>query len=76
MYRLDGVDEEVKSYFAPVAKLVLASRDPQEAMVVSGSLLAPRRHPWPLPAPTHTLAAWVVLQRCRRPPLADRTRWH
>jgi hypothetical protein len=34
MYRLDGVDEEVKSYFAPVAKLVLSSRDPQEAMVV------------------------------------------
>lgn len=34
MYRLDGVDAEVKSYFAPVAKLVLASRDPQEAMEV------------------------------------------
>ncbi|KAL4420664.1 hypothetical protein ABPG75_010320 [Micractinium tetrahymenae] len=32
MYRLDGVDAEVKSYFAPVAKMVLSSRDPQEAM--------------------------------------------
>ena len=35
MYRLDGVDAEVRSYFEPVAKLVLSSRDPQEAMMVS-----------------------------------------
>ena len=36
MYRLDGVDPEVRSYFSPVAKMVLASRNPQEAMEVSG----------------------------------------
>jgi hypothetical protein len=40
MYRLDGVDEEVKSYFAPVAKLVLSSRDPQEAMVAALAALS------------------------------------
>lgn len=34
MYRLDGVDDEVRSYFAPVAKMVLSSRDPQEALEV------------------------------------------
>lgn len=29
MSRLDGVDPEVRDFFAPVARLVLASRDPQ-----------------------------------------------
>lgn len=32
MYRLDGVDAEVKSYFAPVASLLLSQRDPHEAL--------------------------------------------
>ena len=32
MYRLDGVDEEVRAIFAPVARTVLASSDPQEAL--------------------------------------------
>jgi ATP-dependent RNA helicase DDX21 len=32
MYRLDGVDDEVREYFAPVAKTVLASKDPQAAL--------------------------------------------
>lgn len=34
MYRLDGVDSEVRSFFAPVAKMLLAERDPQEALEV------------------------------------------
>ncbi|KAI7840607.1 hypothetical protein COHA_005757 [Chlorella ohadii] len=32
MYRLDGVEPEVKSYFGPVARLLLSQRDPQEAL--------------------------------------------
>ncbi|EFN52705.1 hypothetical protein CHLNCDRAFT_36787, partial [Chlorella variabilis] len=32
MYRLDGVDAEVRKYFTPVAKMLLSSRDPQEAL--------------------------------------------
>ncbi|GAB4820300.1 hypothetical protein N2152v2_007346 [Parachlorella kessleri] len=32
MNRLDGVDPEVKSYFSNVAKLILDSRNPQDAM--------------------------------------------
>lgn len=32
MYRLDGVDDEVRAYFAPVARTVLSSKDPQEAL--------------------------------------------
>lgn len=40
MYRLDKVDEEVRSYFSPVAKLVLASRDPQEALEVALAALS------------------------------------
>ncbi|PRW21064.1 glutamate--cysteine chloroplastic isoform A [Chlorella sorokiniana] len=32
MYRLDGVDAEVRSYFGPVARMLLAERDPQEAL--------------------------------------------
>lgn len=32
MRRLDGVDDEVREYFRPVAQLLLSSRDPQEAM--------------------------------------------
>lgn len=39
MNRLDGVDAEVKSFFAPVARLVLSSRDPQDALEVRGVLL-------------------------------------
>ncbi len=34
MNRLDGVDPEVKSYFSNVAKLILDSRNPQDAMEV------------------------------------------
>jgi hypothetical protein len=34
MYRLDGVEPEVRSYFEPVARMVLASRDPQDALEV------------------------------------------
>ena len=34
MHRLDGVDSEVKSYFSNVAKLILDSRNPQDAMEV------------------------------------------
>lgn len=40
MYRLDGVDPEVRGYFTPVAKMVLASRNPQEAMEVGARLPA------------------------------------
>lgn len=36
MYRLDGVDAEVKSYFGPVARMLLSQRDPQEALEVGG----------------------------------------
>lgn len=32
MRRLDNVEDEVKAYFAPIANLVLTSRDPQDAM--------------------------------------------
>ncbi len=32
MYRLDGVDDEVRAYFTPVARMVLESTDPQVAM--------------------------------------------
>eukprot|EP00887_Chlorella_sp_A99_P007182 scaffold2.g7182.t1 len=32
MTRLDGVDSEVRAFFAPVARLVLSSKDPQEAL--------------------------------------------
>lgn len=40
MHRLDNVEQEVRSYFAPVAKLVLASRDPQEALEVALAALS------------------------------------
>ena len=40
MYRLDNVEQEVRSYFSPVAKLVLASRDPQEALEVALAALS------------------------------------
>lgn len=40
MYRLDNVEEEVRSYFSPVAKMVLASRDPQEALEVALAALS------------------------------------
>jgi ATP-dependent RNA helicase DDX21 len=40
MYRLDNVDEEVRSYFSPVAKMVLSSRDPQEALEVALAALS------------------------------------
>lgn len=40
MYRLDNVEQEVRSYFAPVAKMVLASRDPQEALEVALAALS------------------------------------
>lgn len=40
MYRLDGVDEEVRSYFAPVAKLVLSSKDPQDALTAALAALS------------------------------------
>ena len=36
MYRLDDVDAEVKKYFEPVARMILSSRDPQDAMEVRG----------------------------------------
>ena len=38
MYRLDGVDAEVRKYFTPVAKMLLSSRDPQEALEVGPCL--------------------------------------
>lgn len=40
MYRLDNVEQEVRSYFSPVAKMVLASRDPQEALEVALAALS------------------------------------
>ncbi len=40
MHRLDNVEQEVRSYFAPVAKMVLASRDPQEALEVALAALS------------------------------------
>ncbi len=39
MYRLDGVEPEVKSYFGPVARLLLSQRDPQEALEVRAASL-------------------------------------
>lgn len=40
MNRLDNVDAEVKTYFAPVAKLVLASRDPLDAVTTALAALS------------------------------------
>lgn len=40
MYRLDDVDEEVRSYFAPVASTVLASKDPHDALVAALAALS------------------------------------
>ncbi|KAI8102875.1 hypothetical protein M9434_005667 [Picochlorum sp. BPE23] len=40
MYRLDNVEKDVRAYFAPVAKMVLASRDPQEALEVALAALS------------------------------------
>jgi ATP-dependent RNA helicase DDX21 len=40
MHRLDNVEKDVRAYFAPVAKMVLASRDPQEALEVALAALS------------------------------------
>lgn len=40
MYRLDGVDDEVRAFFAPVARTVLSSKDPQEALEVALAALS------------------------------------
>lgn len=40
MHRLDNVDEDVRTYFSPVAKMVLSSRDPQEALEVALAALS------------------------------------
>jgi ATP-dependent RNA helicase DDX21 len=40
MYRLDGVDDEVKAFFTPVAKLILEQRDPVSALEAALSALS------------------------------------
>jgi hypothetical protein len=37
MYRLDGVDPEIKTYFSSVAKMILDSRNPQDALEVGAA---------------------------------------
>jgi ATP-dependent RNA helicase DDX21 len=55
MNRLDNVDAEVKTYFAPVAKLVLASRDPLDAVTTALAALSGIKEV-PLPRSLLTLA--------------------
>ena len=67
MYRLDGVDEAVRAYFAPVARTVLSSRDPQEALEIALAALSGIKE---IPEPRSLLTmqeGYVTLQMMSAP---------
>lgn len=65
MYRLDGVDAEVKSYFGPVARMLLSQRDPQEALEVRGG--SPFAEQPQLAEAPGSLALQTAFVRCASP---------